>query len=140
MKIFGYEPLGGQGLDVGLLLLRLTLALPIFLKHGLEKVFTFSEMSKHFPDPVHIGVVPSLIFALISDFICTLLVMSGLFARIASGIIFVNLLVAWAFVHHFEFFGHGSDHGEVMIAYLGMVAALILIGPGRFSIDKYRNR
>lgn len=121
--------------DLGLLVLRLTTITPLFLKHGIEKIFTFSQMAAHFPDPLHIGPVPSLAFAMISDSICTLLMILGLATRWAAAIVFVNVFVAWALVHHFEFFGHAADHGELIVLYLGVTLTLFLSGPGRFSLD-----
>ncbi len=121
--------------DSGLLILRLTTITPLFLKHGIEKIFTFSQMAAHFPDPLHIGPVPSLVFAMVSDSICTLLMILGLATRWAAAIVFVNAFVAWALVHHFEFFGHAADHGELIVLYLGVTLTLFLSGPGRYSLD-----
>jgi uncharacterized membrane protein YphA (DoxX/SURF4 family) len=46
-----------------------------------------------------------------------------------------NCAVAWAFVHHFQFFGAKGDHGELIVNYLGATATLFLIGGGRYSLD-----
>jgi putative oxidoreductase len=121
--------------DLGLLILRLTTITPLFLKHGIEKIFTFSQMAAHFPDPLHIGPVPSLAFAMISDSICTLLMIFGIATRWAAAIVFVNVFVAWALVHHFQFFGHAADHGELIVLYLGVTLTLFFSGPGRYSFD-----
>jgi len=126
--------------DAALLVLRIVVPGSLFLKHGLEKLFTFSTMASHFPNPLHIGVVPSLIFAMISDGICMPLLMLGLAARWAAVWSFINLFVAWAFVHHFQFFGRGGDHGELIVVYLGVLATLFIAGPGRFSIDGWIGR
>jgi len=126
--------------DAGLLVLRLTTMLPLFLKHGTEKIFGFSMMAAHFPDPLHIGAVPSLLFAMISDSICSLLIILGFATRWASLITFVNILMAWTFVHHFEFFGRGADHGELIVLYLGVTATLFLTGAGKYSIDQAFDR
>lgn len=121
--------------DGGLLALRLFTALPLFLKHGTEKLFRFHHMAEHFPDPLHIGPVPSLAFALLSDGICTLLLMLGLATRWAALVIFLNVGVAWALVHHFVLFGPQGDHGELIVLYLGATATLFLSGAGKYSID-----
>ena len=121
--------------DCGLLGLRLSAALPLFLKHGTEKLFRFSHMAAHFPDPLHIGVVPSLLFATLSDGICTLLLMLGLATRWAALVIFINIFVALSFVHHFQVFGPQGDHGELMLLYLGGALTLFLAGGGKYSID-----
>jgi uncharacterized membrane protein YphA (DoxX/SURF4 family) len=46
--------------------------------------------------------------------------------------------VAWAFVHQFAFFGKGpaSDHGELIVLYLGVLLTLLIAGPGAASIDR----
>ncbi len=123
------------GVDLGLLLLRVWFGGALFLKHGLEKPTHFSQMAAHFPDPIHIGPVPSLVIALLSDSVCSVLVALGFATRWAALFIFANLLVAWIFVHHLEFFGRGADHGELTVLYIGGFLALMFTGAGRFSLD-----
>ncbi len=121
--------------DLGLLALRVAGVVPLILKHGLEKIFTFSAMAAHFPDPLHIGAVPSLLFALVSDSICSVLLIAGLATRWAALISLINLCVAWAFVHHFQFFGRGADHGELIVLYIAIMITLLLAGAGKYSVD-----
>lgn len=128
------------GRDAGLLALRVIVPGSLFLKHGLEKLFTFGAMSAHFPDPLHIGAVPTLIFAMVADGICMPLLILGLATRWAAAWEFVNLLAAWSFAHHFQFFGRGADHGELIVVYLGTMLALFLAGPGEYSVDGWMER
>jgi putative oxidoreductase len=121
--------------DAGLLALRLFVGLTLLLRHGLEKVEHFGAMAAHFPDPLHLGAVPSLAIALIGDFICSILIMLGLGTRWAAAFSFLNILTAWAFVHHFVFFGKGADHGELIVLYLAAMLTLVLAGPGKYSVD-----
>jgi putative oxidoreductase len=126
--------------NAGLLALRLAGVVSLLLKHGLEKIFTFSAMAAHFPDPLHIGAVPSLVFAMLSDSICSVLIILGLATRWAALIAFVNIAVAWAFVHHFAFFGRGADHGELIVLYLAILLTLFLSGAGKYSVDALLKR
>jgi putative oxidoreductase len=121
--------------DWGLLVLRIWLGTSLFLKHGWEKPTNFAQMAQHFPNPLHIGPVPSLLFALVSDAICSILVLSGLGTRWAALWIIVNISVAFSFVHHFQFFGRGAP-GETLVLYIGGFLALAIMGPGRFSLDR----
>jgi putative oxidoreductase len=121
--------------DLGLLVLRLLVPIPLFLKHGTEKLFRFHAMAAHFPNPLHIGALPSLIIAMIADSICMPLLVLGLTTRWAALWSFCNLLVAWIFVHHFLFFGPGSDHGELIVVYMGAMLTLAVAGPGKYSLD-----
>lgn len=92
-------------------------------------------MVTSFPDPLHIGAHTSLVIALVSDGICSILVVLGLATRWSALFIFVNVLVAWATVVHFQFFGRGAAAGELIFLYLGGFFAIVLSGPGRFSLD-----
>ncbi|MFT4113937.1 DoxX family protein [Silvibacterium sp.] len=135
MKDLARIPLLPAGPDAGLLLLRLLGVAPLLIKHGFEKLFTFSQMAAHFPDPIHIGPVPSLICAMLGDSIATILLLVGLLSRWAALVSLVNLFVAWAFFHHFLFFGHDADHGELIVLYIAIMATLVVAGPGRYSLD-----
>jgi uncharacterized membrane protein YphA (DoxX/SURF4 family) len=60
--------------DLGLLVLRLLFGFVLCILHGWPKVMNFSQMSGHFPDPLHIGSNFTLLFAILSDLICSLLI------------------------------------------------------------------
>lgn len=119
--------------DACLLLLRLATAALLFYKHGYEKVFTFQEMLAHFPDPLGIGKLPSLIYASITDVCCTVLLAMGLFNRVATLLLLINLLVAFIGVHHIKV----NDHGEAMLLYMINLVFLFFAGPGKMSFDHF---
>ena len=122
--------------SAGLLILRIFAGLSLFLKHGLEKLTGYSTMVQHFPNPLHIGAHATLAFALLSDGICSVLVVLGLFTRPAAAIVVINLLAAFFFVHHAAFFS--NNHVEMVWIYIAVFLAILLAGPGRFSIDARR--
>jgi putative oxidoreductase len=124
---------GGISASVGLVVLRTCVGLSLFVKHGLEKLTGYSVMVQHFPDPLHLGSHTSLAFALLSDGICSVLVVLGLGTRPAAAVIVINLLTAFFFVHHAAFFSNG--HVELVWVYIAVFGALLLLGPGRLSID-----
>jgi putative oxidoreductase len=126
--------------DAGLLVLRVALCTSLFLKHGSEKIFNFSQMATHFPDPLHIGASTGLVFAMIGDSICSLLIVVGFATRWASLIAFTNIFIAWALVHHFLFFGHDADHGEIIVLYLAGLLNLFVAGAGKYSVDSLLNK
>jgi putative oxidoreductase len=90
-------------------------------------------MVHHFPDPIHVGAHAGLAFALLSDGICSVLVLIGLATRLAAAVILTNLLVAFFFVHHAAYFS--NSHVELVALYIIIFATLLFTGPGRFSID-----
>jgi putative oxidoreductase len=118
--------------DIALLILRLWVGVSLFIKHGLEKVLHFQTMATHFPDPIGVGAKFGLVYALLSDAICSVLVAIGLVTRLAAFLVVVNLAVIFIFMHHGSF---TEDHAELVYVYLGAYLTLVLTGPGRFSID-----
>lgn len=125
-------------IDIALLILRVMAGFSLFLRHGLEKLTGFSQMTAHFPDPLHIGPVPSLVFALLSDAVCSILLILGLGTRFAAAFIGINLVAAFSLVHHFAFFGPHS--GELAWVYLAIALSLAFTGAGKFSLDELIRR
>jgi putative oxidoreductase len=124
--------------QAGLALLRACTGGTLFLRHGLEKQPAhWAQFMAHFPNPVGIGAHPSFLIAFFSDFVCAILLMIGMGTRWAALYCLGNIFVAWAFVHHFVFLGKipGSDHGELMVLYLGALLTLLIAGPGAASVD-----
>jgi putative oxidoreductase len=127
-----------EGAQAGLAVLRVCTGATLFLRHGFEKQPAhWAQFMAHFPNPIGIGSHPSFLLAFFSDFVCSILLMIGLGTRWAALFSFCNIFVAWAFVHHFVFLGKvpGSDHGELMVLYLGALLTLLIAGPGAPSVD-----
>lgn len=124
--------------DTALLLMRIGFGLSLFLKHGLEKLTGYSRMVTHFPNPIGIGPHASLAYALLSDGICSLLVILGLGTRWAAIVIVVNLAVVFTLVHHMAFFTQG--HVELVFVYFIGFLSILIAGPGRFSLDRLLTR
>jgi putative oxidoreductase len=125
--------------QAGLALLRVWTGATLFLRHGLEKQPAhWAQFMAHFPDPIGIGSHPSFVIAFLSDFVCSLLLIIGLGTRWAALFCLSNIFVAWAFVHHFAFFGKGpgSDHGELMALYMGALFTILVAGPGAACVDR----
>ena len=123
--------------DAGLLLLRVGAGLILFLRHGWEKVSQLTLSNPHFPNPLHIGSNTTWVLVMLSDGVCSLLIAIGVGTRWLSLYCFFNIFIAWALVHHFTFLGKtpGADHGELIALYLVAFAALMVAGPGRYSVD-----
>lgn len=121
-----------ESTDAGLLVLRLGLGLNLFLRHGLEKLTGYSQMVTHFPDPIGVGPHLGLAYALLSDGICSFLVILGLGTRWAAGVIIFNLLVVFAFVHQMNF---RDSHVEAVLLYIVGYLVIVICGPGRASLD-----
>lgn len=127
-----------QSYDFALLILRVWFGLMLFYKHGLEKIVNFNTIGQHFPDPLHIGPHWSLVLAMISDGICSLLLIIGFATRWAALYIAIVIGTAFVAVHHFALSGPHS--GELAYTYIGAALTIFFAGPGRFSVDGESNR
>ena len=123
--------------DAGLLLLRIGTGLILFMRHGWEKISTLSLTNPNFPSVLGLGHNVTWMMAMLSDGVFSLLLILGLGTRWIALYSFLEIFMAWAFVHHFTFLGKspGADHGELIALYLSALLALMVTGAGRYSVD-----
>jgi putative oxidoreductase len=126
-------PAGGFLQSAGLLVLRVWLGLSMLLLHGWGKWQKSAELAGGFPDPFGIGSAPSLYLAIFAEVVCSVLLLLGLATRLALVPLVITMLVAFFLVHGGALSGESS--GEMAFIYLGGYVALLLTGPGRFSVD-----
>lgn len=119
---------GGSG--IALLLLRLA-AGGMMLTHGWAKLSNYTELSETFMDPVGWGPGPSLMLIIFAEFFCSIAIILGLLTRLAAIPLVIGMFVA-AFVAHQPFSISGS---ELPLLYLVVFMALLIAGPGRYSVD-----
>jgi putative oxidoreductase len=122
--------------NIATLFLRATFGILMFLDHGLAKLNKFSEMQNMFPDPLHVGHRFSLILSIFAEVVCSLLLVLGLFSRFAAFILVIDVTVAIFLVH----LGQPVDKFELAILYSATYFSLILIGPGKISVDGMSGR
>lgn len=121
--------------DAGKLILRLVLGILILL-HGISKMthgigFIVSDVTEH--------GWPSFIayFVYIGEVVAPILLIAGLFTRLAGLLIAINMVVAFILVHHGQIFtlnGQGGWQLELQGMFLFTALAIALFGAGRFSI------
>jgi putative oxidoreductase len=119
--------------NCALLVLRLWLGLTILLNHGWGKLSKFQSMSGSFADPLGIGHTASLSLAVFAEVVAALLLILGLFTRFGALVLSINMAVAFIKVHHLAL--KGDHSGELAFIYLAGFIAILLAGPGRFSLD-----
>ncbi len=122
--------------NIATLLLRATFGILMFLNHGLVKLNKFSEMQNTFFDPIHIGHRFSLILSIFAEVFCSLLLVLGLFSRFAAFVLLIDVGVAIFFVH----LGQPVDKFELAILHATVYFSLLLIGPGKISVDGMSRR
>jgi putative oxidoreductase len=134
--------------DLGLLILRLGIGLMMALGHGKSKLFADGRFgppeqlvqgiaSMGFPAPT-----ASAWAAALAEFAGGILIAVGLFTRPASFALAFNMAVAAFLAHRADplFMSGAGAAKEPAVLYLLPCVALMLIGPGRFSLDRLAMR
>ncbi len=116
--------------DLGLLILRAGAA-AMLMTHGWSKVVRIAGGNFEFADPIGIGPAASLVLAAAAEFLCSLAVLVGFKTRLAAIPPLMTMLVAGFIQHAQDPFGRK----ELAFLYAVSFAAVILMGPGRFSVD-----
>src|SRR5215218_4864726 len=118
--------------NVATLLLRLGFGLLMLINHGWPKLTHYAEMQQKFGDPIGLGKPVSLALVVFAEFFCAAFVILGLFTRLACIPLIIAMSVALFSAHQGDFFGKGEMAGVYLIAFL----AILVMGPGKASIDR----
>lgn len=117
--------------NIATLLVRISFGTLIFLNHGIPHLMNFSERSRNFYDPFHIGSRWSLLLVLFAELVCSLLLVIGLFTRLALLPLITNVAVVVFMLNK----GKAFSESELALLYFAVFAGLLFVGPGRYSVD-----
>ena len=113
-----------------MLVLRIALGV-LMMSHGYDKLIHFNQFKAHFYDFMGLGTTTSLVLSIFAEFFCALFVMIGLFTRLVSFPLVIQMIVIVFKVHNMDFF----NTAEKATLYLAGFFVLLLCGPGRVSVD-----
>lgn len=130
-RMFAPEPMF---LDVGALVLRLWLG-GFMLSHGVGKLSKLLN-GGGFADPLGIGEVPSLVLAVIGEFVSPIFIILGLGTRLAAMPLLCTMSVAGFIVHANDAF----SKKELAFSYAVGALLLVFVGAGRVSVDALLRR
>ncbi|CAM2989633.1 DoxX family protein [Chryseobacterium flavum] len=102
------------------------------LSHGFPKLQMLLEGGKiEFFDFIGLGPQISLGLTVFAEFVCSILLILGLFTRVALGFLVFTMAIAAFFVHG----GDPFEKREMSLIYLSVYLLLIACGPGKISVD-----
>lgn len=117
--------------DVAVLLLRIG-AGALIMTHGIPKLMRILDGNFNFGDPLGLGPTLSLILVTFAEAFCAILVLLGLFTRVALIPLIINMTVIVFVAHADDPFGRK----ELPLLFLINFIVLFFTGPGKYSLDK----
>ncbi len=100
--------------------------------HGWGKLLKyFSDEPIGFADPIGLGMAASLALTVFAEVFCSVLLITGLFTRLATIPLMMTMLVAIFVIHWDDPFGKK----ELALLYLVPYIVIFLIGAGKYSLD-----
>jgi putative oxidoreductase len=127
------------------LILRLTLGF-VILPHGYQKITNFDNVLFHLQHDYKVPGFLAVIVILV-EFIAPLLLILGLFGRVMAGLLILLMVGAVIMGGHLEhgffmnWFGNQKGEGfEYHILALGIGIAIVILGSGGWSVDRWLTR
>jgi len=115
---------------LALLFMRVAAALLLLQVHGLPKLLHWQSELQHIDDPFGLGALPTLALAVFAEVLCPILLVLGVFARLACLPVIAVLLVALVFVHPQWTLEEGQFAWWMLILFAGLAMA----GPGSYRL------
>jgi putative oxidoreductase len=103
----------------------------LMLLHGYPKLLKIINGEMGFADPLGIGEGLSLYLAVFAEFVCSILLLVGLYVRWALVPYIFTMVIAVFVVHA----GDPLQKQELALLYLGIGILIMLNGSGKYSLD-----
>ncbi len=116
--------------NAAMLFLRLGTGI-LMMSHGYDKLIHFSTYQQKFMSFLGIGSTMSLALAVFAEFFCALFIIIGLFTRLSAIPLIITMCVALFKAHNADFFGDGQTAALYLVGFL----VLLIVGPGKISVD-----
>lgn len=121
--------------NIAMLVLRVSAGV-LLMAHGYSKLVRFSEIKHTFMNFMGMGSTVSLALVVFAEFFCSIFIIVGLFTRLVSIPIIFGLSVALFKAQNGDIFGKGESLALFLAAYI----TIILLGPGKASVDGLINK
>ena len=128
-KLFStkYSP---GAVSAAMLFLRIGVGI-LMLNIGYNKLIKFSELKGEFMNFMGLGSATSLGLVVFAEFFCSILLILGLFTRLATIPLIITMCVIIFKVSNADIFNDAQTATLYLLAYI----TILIIGPGRASVD-----
>ncbi|MEO6316604.1 MAG: DoxX family protein [Chitinophagaceae bacterium] len=121
--------------NLAMLVLRLC-AGALIIPYGYKKLIHFAEQKDKFTNFMGIGSPLSLSLVIFAEFFCGMLIVLGLFTRLAAIPLIVVMGVVVLTINHGNIFGKDQQAAFFLACFI----AIFLCGPGKASADGLINK
>ena len=127
--------------NLGRLFLRLFVGI-MLMQFGVRHIISYDTMADSFPAVLGLSSSSSLITMTLIETICSFFIMAGFLTRLMIIPPFIALCIAEYYVLH-DLVGQAAytlswqQQGYLPIMFLGIYFFLLLVGPGKISVDYF---
>jgi putative oxidoreductase len=121
--------------DISLLVFRILVSLELIVAHGLKKIGIGVAQAEQVPNPLHLPESLNSFFAISANLFFPVLVILGLFTRIAVLPILAVTLMGYFVVH----WNDSLLAKDTPFIYSVVYLFILVMGPGRYSADQSIN-
>lgn len=127
--------------NLGRLFLRLFTGI-MLIQFGVRQIYMFDNIVTQFPSVFGMSGEMSLIVWIVIEFICSLFIMAGFLTRVMTVPPFIGMVIAEYYLLHdvvreSPYLLHWSQQGYLPMMFLGIYFFLLIVGPGKISIDYF---
>lgn len=128
--------------NLGRLFLRLFVGV-MFIQFGIRHLVGFSELQHSFPATLGMSSETCLILMICIELICSLMIMIGFLTRISCIPPIITMILAEHYIIHdllsdsFVATIDCTEPGYLPIMFIGIYSAIMLLGPGKISLDYF---
>lgn len=140
IKRFYIQTTGYSYTNLGRLFLRLFTGI-MLMQFGVRQIAHFYEMRYHFPAVMGMSPETSMIVMTVIEMACSLFIMAGFLTRVMIIPPFIAMIFAeYYLLHDMEgafYLLTWQQQGYLPIMFLGIFFFLLLVGPGKISVDYF---
>lgn len=141
IKTFYIRTTGYSYTNLGRLFLRLFVGI-MLIQFAVRQIATFSDISDEFPAIMGMGSETSLILMICIETVCSIFIMFGFLTRLMTLPPFVAMIIAEYHLLHdtlssAPYMLTWQSQGYLPIMFLGIYFFILLVGPGKISVDYF---
>lgn len=134
-----FKSTGYSYTNLGRLFLRLFVGI-MMMQFGVRQIMAFDEVAGFFPSVLGMSAATSLVVMIVLEIGCSFFIMAGFLTRMMTLPISVAMIMAeYHLLHNANMaqLSSWTGPGYIPILFLGIYCFILLVGPGKISVDYF---